>query len=175
MFYDRISFTILFKYWRNIVFGQFFWLPVYEHKAVLLLGGRISFCLAVLGQFSAPGSFKHCLPRDSEQFWELLWSGTQKLPTTAYQTAQADLTASVLALEAAQDRIQQIDVELERNEDLTDTERTTLETEKATLEASIPDLLTTYSDAQAAFGVHGFPYNMVCQQLRPGLASPSTE
>ena len=92
---------------------------------------------------------------------------TDSCDTTAYQTAQADLTASVLALEAAQDRIQQIDVELERNEDLTDTERTTLETEKATLEASIPGLLTTYSDAQAAFetqaapcGVYPNPYSL---------------
>ena len=76
---------------------------------------------------------------------------------TDYLAAQTALTASVKALEDANDRIQQITVELERNTDLTDAERTTLETEKSTLEASIPGLLTDYTTAQATFETEAAP------------------
>tara|TARA_B100000530_G_scaffold77341_1_gene46378 strand:- start:9549 stop:12593 length:3045 start_codon:yes stop_codon:yes gene_type:complete len=82
---------------------------------------------------------------------------TDSCDVAAYQTAYDDLADSIKNLRDANEEIQEITVKLERDDSLTDAERATLESDKATLEASIPGLLTAYSTAQAAFEVAATP------------------
>ena len=101
---------------------------------------------------------------------------------TDYQTTLSALTASVNALNTANAEIQEITVKLERDE-LTDAERAALEAEKTALEATIPGLLTNYTDAQAAFevqaapcGVFPNPYSVTSELTAPfGNALPYFE
>ena len=88
-----------------------------------------------------------------------------------YTAAQADLTASVDALNAANAEIQEITVKLERDDSLTDAEKATLEAEKTALEATIPGLLTDYTTAQAAFEVAATPCGVFPNPY--SLASPT--
>ena len=102
---------------------------------------------------------------------------------TSYQSTLSALTASVAALNTANERIQEITVKLERDDSLTDEEKAALEEEKATLDASIPGLLSDYTLAQAGFeaqaapcGVYPNPYSLSTELTAPfGNALPYFE